>query len=32
MAIRDLIPWGRENSPVPSFYRDDDRDPFMALH
>lgn len=32
MVIRDLIPWGRENSPVPSFYRDDDRDPFMALH
>jgi HSP20 family protein len=32
MAIRDLIPWGREISPVPSFYRDDDRDPFMALH
>jgi HSP20 family protein len=32
MAIRDLIPWGRENSPVPSFYRDEDRDPFMALH
>ncbi|MER8829947.1 Hsp20/alpha crystallin family protein [Mesorhizobium sp. M0938] len=32
MAIRDLIPWGRENSPVPSLYRDDDRDPFMALH
>jgi len=32
MAIRDLIPWSRENTPVSRFYRDDDRDPFMALH
>ncbi|UCI06358.1 Hsp20/alpha crystallin family protein [Mesorhizobium sp. B1-1-8] len=30
MAIRDLIPWTREGVPGP--YRDNDRDPFMALH
>ncbi|MCV3209372.1 Hsp20/alpha crystallin family protein [Mesorhizobium sp. YC-39] len=32
MAIRDLIPWGRESNQVPNLYRDSDRDPFMALH
>lgn len=32
MAIRDLIPWNREGNQVPGFYRDADRDPFMALH
>ncbi|MER9966664.1 Hsp20/alpha crystallin family protein [Mesorhizobium sp. M0060] len=32
MAIRDLIPWGRENNQVPSLYRDGDRDPFVTLH
>jgi HSP20 family protein len=31
MAIRDLIPWGRDN-PGPALYRDNDRDPIMALH
>ncbi|MDX8448106.1 Hsp20/alpha crystallin family protein [Mesorhizobium captivum] len=32
MAIRDLIPWAREGNQAPGFYRDNDRDPFMALH
>ncbi|MDX8481663.1 Hsp20/alpha crystallin family protein [Mesorhizobium sp. VK24D] len=32
MAIRDLIPWAREGNQVPGFYRESDRDPFMALH
>ncbi|TKB82088.1 MAG: Hsp20/alpha crystallin family protein, partial [Mesorhizobium sp.] len=32
MAIRDLIPWGRENNQAPSLFRDSDRDPFLALH
>jgi HSP20 family protein len=32
MAIRDLIPWGRENNQLPGLYRDNERDPFMALH
>ena len=32
MAIRDLIPWGRESNQGPNIYRDSDRDPFMALH
>ncbi|MES0101326.1 Hsp20/alpha crystallin family protein [Mesorhizobium sp. M0019] len=32
MAIRDLIPWGRENNQAPSLFRDADRDPFLTLH
>jgi len=34
MAIRDLIPWGREGTPLSSLYRDFHRegDPFMMLH
>ncbi|MBA1143435.1 Hsp20/alpha crystallin family protein [Mesorhizobium neociceri] len=32
MAIRDLIPWGREGSQAPNFYREGERDPFMTLH
>lgn len=32
MTIRDLIPWGRDTNQTPAVYRDNDRDPFMALH
>ncbi|MER8420202.1 Hsp20/alpha crystallin family protein [Mesorhizobium sp. M1329] len=32
MAIRDLIPWGRENNQAPSLLRNGDRDPFLTLH
>ena len=32
MSVRDLIPWGRNNSQTPSVYRDDDRNPFLSLH
>ncbi|MER9894765.1 Hsp20/alpha crystallin family protein [Mesorhizobium sp. M0119] len=32
MAIRDFIPWGRENNQAPSLFRHGDRDPFLALH
>jgi HSP20 family protein len=33
MSVRDLIPWGRNNSSrVPDLLRDDDRDPFLSLH
>src|SRR5215208_2227163 len=33
MAIRDLIPWGRESrSSVPSTFRGDEGNPFLALH
>jgi len=32
MAIRDLIPWGRESSQVPHMYQEGERDPFMMLH
>ncbi len=32
MSVRDLIPWGREESRVPSLFRDDERDPFLSLH
>jgi HSP20 family protein len=31
MAIRDLIPWGRE-SQVPQLYQEGERDPFTMLH
>ncbi|NGN45115.1 Hsp20/alpha crystallin family protein [Mesorhizobium sp. CGMCC 1.15528] len=32
MSVRDLIPWGRDRSQLPSLFRDDDRDPFLSLH
>jgi hypothetical protein len=32
MSVRDLIPWGREESRVPSQLRDSERDPFLSLH
>ncbi|MCC2611134.1 Hsp20/alpha crystallin family protein [Neorhizobium petrolearium] len=33
MSVRDLIPWDDNGgSRVPSFFRDDDRDPFLSLH
>ncbi|WP_454857893.1 Hsp20/alpha crystallin family protein [Rhizobium binxianense] len=33
MSVRDLIPWGRNNSnQVPTVLRVDDRDPFLSLH
>ncbi|CAN7671551.1 Hsp20/alpha crystallin family protein [Mesorhizobium sp. LjNodule214] len=32
MAIRDLMPWSREGSQAPNFYREGERDPFMMLH
>ncbi len=32
MNVRDLIPWNRGSSQVPSAYRGDDMDPFLSLH
>ncbi|PKA41999.1 molecular chaperone Hsp20 [Rhizobium sullae] len=32
MSVRDLIPWGRSNSPVPTGYAGRDQHPFLALH
>ena len=32
MAVRDLIPWGRTRSSVPSTMRDDEFSPFLTLH
>jgi HSP20 family protein len=32
MSVRDLIPWGRDRSQVPSLFREDGRDPFLSLH
>ena len=32
MSARDLIPWSRGRSQVPSLFREDDRDPFLSLH
>jgi HSP20 family protein len=32
MSVRDLIPWGRTSSQAPTFYRGDDRSPFLSLH
>jgi HSP20 family protein len=32
MAVRDLIPWGRTRSSVPSTMRDDEVSPFLTLH
>lgn len=31
MAMRDLIPWSRQESRTPALYRDEERSPFMAL-
>ncbi|AUX78578.1 Hsp20/alpha crystallin family protein [Sinorhizobium fredii] len=32
MNVRDLIPWNRSSSQVPSAFRGDDLDPFLSLH
>ena len=32
MAVRDLIPWGRSRSSVPSMTPSDEASPFVALH
>jgi HSP20 family protein len=32
MSVRNLIPWGREESRVPGLSRDSERDPFLSLH
>src|SRR5690606_4595045 len=32
MSVRDLIPWRRGNAQTPTVYRDEDRNPFLALH
>jgi HSP20 family protein len=32
MSVRDLIPWGRSNSQLPTAFREDDRNPFLSLH
>jgi len=32
MAVRDLIPWSRARSSVPSTMRDDEFSPFLTLH
>ena len=31
MAMRDLIPWGRQESTSPALYRDEERSPFLSL-
>ena len=31
MAMRDLIPWGRQESQAPALYRDEERSPFLSL-
>ena len=31
MAMRDLIPWGRQESTIPAAYRDEERSPFLSL-
>lgn len=31
MAMRDLIPWGRQESQLPSLFRDEERSPFVQL-
>lgn len=31
MAMRDLIPWGRQESSSPALYRDEERSPFLSL-
>src|SRR4051794_8265532 len=32
MSVRDLIPWGRNNTGAPSVYRTEQVSPFLALH
>lgn len=32
MNVRDLIPWSRGSSQLPSNYRGDEMDPFLSLH
>ena len=32
MAVRDLIPWGRSRTPVPSTMQSDEVSPFLTLH
>ena len=32
MAVRDLIPWGRNRSSVPSTYQNEEVSPFLTLH
>lgn len=32
MNVRDLIPWGRENNPAPTVYRNEQTTPFLSLH
>ena len=32
MSVRDLIPWGRGSSQMPSVYQDVERNPFLSLH
>jgi HSP20 family protein len=32
MAVRDLIPWGRNRTPVPSTMQSDEVSPFLTLH
>jgi HSP20 family protein len=32
MSVRDLIPWSRGTSQVPSIFREGDMDPFLSLH
>ena len=32
MAVRDLIPWGRNRSSVPSTYHSEEVSPFLTLH
>ena len=31
MAMRDLIPWGRQESSSPALWRDEERSPFLSL-
>jgi HSP20 family protein len=32
MAIRDLVPWGRNSTTNPAIYRNPDESPFLTLH
>ena len=31
MAMRDLVPWGRQENSAPSLFRDEERSPFTSL-
>jgi HSP20 family protein len=31
MAMRDLIPWGRQSSTAPTVWQEEDRNPFLSL-